>query len=120
MNAIADAVGTITDAIKSLTPIVRAYTDPAATVAPPGVVIGPPTLSWDASCSDPTVATFHLFVIVKQDARATEALWDLVPLVAAALDELTDGAVTTATPGTWDSGGTVLPCYTITLEIGLN
>lgn len=99
---------------------VRVYRDPSATVDPPGVLIAPPRLRWEDYCAGPpTSATFVVIVMVAMDARAVEELWEWVPLVAAAIDTVPDAAVAAANPGVFNSGGTDLPSYEITVEVSL-
>lgn len=100
-------------------PNVRFYRDLGATVDPPALVIGPPRLQWESYCVDPTSATFIVIVMVAMNERAQEALWDLVPLVAAAMSDVEDAVVTTASPGVFNAGGTDLPSYEITVEVSL-
>lgn len=97
----------------------RVYADPGASVAPPGVVLGPPTLTWEGMCAEPTSATFLVYLVTQLDDRSLERLWDLVPLVAAAVDAMPDAVVRTASPGSFLSGGTELPAYLIETEVAL-
>jgi hypothetical protein len=96
-------------------PNIRVYTSPGAVVDPPGVLVGPPALTWEAFSSDPTQATFVVYAITRADDRALERLWDLVPLVAAAVDTVPDAATTQANPSAFND----LPCYEITVEVSL-
>lgn len=99
---------------------VRVYEDPAATVRPPGAFVGPPRLQWETGCPEPTSATFVVIVMVAMDKRALERLMQLVPQVAEAIDELlAEAAVMRAEPSVFNSGGTDLPSYEITVEVGL-
>lgn len=98
---------------------VRAYSDPDATISPPSTVLGPPSLSWEGTCSDPTSARWLVYVVVDVKERALEALWELVPLVAAALEGMTDVVVIRADPGTYLNGGVELPSYELQIEVSL-
>lgn len=100
---------------------VRLYRDPsAAMVDPPAALVGPPRLTWDGVCSGPTAATFVVYVLASMDERAVAQLWDLVPLVAEAINEhVRDAVVTEANPGVFDAGGNDLPSYEITVEVAL-
>lgn len=112
-DALAAAIATV--------PGVRVYTDPAAVVDPPGAVVGPPALRWEALATDPTSATFVVYVAVAVDSRALSRLWDLVPQVVAAIEASrdVDATIDHADPGTWLSGGAELPCYEVTVEVAL-
>ncbi|MHA6626886.1 hypothetical protein ACU61A_15735 [Pseudonocardia sichuanensis] len=117
MSAVAEAAAALEAALKTVEGL-RVYTDPAATVNPPGVVVVPPTLTWGGYRDGPTDALFVVAVVVRPDARAVERLWELVPRVAAALDELPDVAVRQAEPGTWGSSN--LPAYLIETGVALS
>lgn len=98
---------------------VRSYTDLGAVVDPPATILGPPALSWQGIGSTPAEARFLVIVAEQADDRAMPRLWDLVPRVAEALEDVQDAVVISATPGSWTTGGTELPCYEITVEISL-
>lgn len=100
---------------------VRFYRDPsAAMVDPPAALVGPPRITFDGMCPGPTAATFVVYVLASMDERAVSRLWDLVPLVAEAIDEqVRDAVVTEANPGVFDAGGNDLPSYEITVEVAL-
>lgn len=116
---LAELAGELKAAVETV-PDVRAYLDPGASIAPPGVVIGPPQLTFEGYSGDPTEATFVLAVCVAASDRAMARLWDLVPLVAAAVHTHTEDAVVRrAQPGAWTAGGTELPCYELTVETNL-
>lgn len=99
---------------------IRVYTDPGATVDPPGVVIAPPTLTSETYGLGFTLAAFRVVVVTAADEYAVERLWDLVPAVSEAIERNTDGAVTRAAPGQWGEQGAALPCYELTVEMGLS
>lgn len=115
-GAVADAAASLILALRGVDGV-RIYDDPAATIDPPGIVLAPPTLTWDGYRTEPTDATFVVAVVVRPDARAMERLWDLVPLVAAAVDGVPDAAVRRAEPGTWTAND--LPAYLIEIEVAL-
>lgn len=98
----------------------RVYRESDASVDPPAAVLGAPSLSWEAFCSGPTSATFPVYLIVPASGRAVEQLWDLVPLVADAIEQVPDAAVTEASPGAYLAGGQQLPSYDITVEVSLS
>lgn len=89
-------------------------------VNPPTVVVGPPSVEWETGCADPTSARFLLYVVVKDDDTAMEKLWDLVPQVAAVVDEATPGVVIRADPGVYPAGATELPAYVIQVQVPLS
>lgn len=116
MSAVRDAAHALATALSTVDGV-RVYTDPSATVDPPGLVIGPPSLSFEAFCPDPTSAAFMVYIVTAGDGRAVERLWDLVRLVAGAVEAHTPGAVTSATPGSW--GTPELPAYVLRIEVPL-
>lgn len=97
----------------------RVYRDPSARVDPPGLVMGPPLLQWDAFSHEPTRATWTVYAVASMSDRALERLWEFVPRVAAAADEVVDAVVTRASPGLFTAGTTSLPCYDIEIEVAL-
>lgn len=118
MSAIVDAAATLTAALATV-PGLRVARDPSVVMDPPAAVLGPPSLEWGGMCSDPTSATWHVFVVVQLDERAVERLMAFVPLVAAAIDELPDAAVSRADPVVYPSAGTELPAYDIQVDVAL-
>lgn len=90
-------------------------------LAPPAVVVAPPTLRWGAFDEAPTEASFVVAVVVAQTPRAHLELAELVGPVHVALEAAGIGAVgDTAEPGTWPAGGgSELPAYLISVEVGL-
>lgn len=94
--------------------------DPGANVAPPAALVGPPRLTWGGFGSDPTGAEFVVIVMVPASARAMSELWALLPLVTAAIEDIPTAVVRQASPGSWRTGGTELPCYEIQIEVSLN
>lgn len=113
MSELSDARTAIEDAAKTVEGI-RTYAL-GADLTPPAVVVGPPRLEPLASCPGPATAVFPVEVVVALGDRSLEQLWDLVPAVWAAIEESTDGVVTTASPGTY-TASTELPCYELTVE----
>lgn len=118
MSAIADAAAAITAAVKAAG--LRVY-NPLDSVDPPAVVLGPPRLFWDRLSDAPSRAQFDVLVVAPASDRLMAQLWELVPKVAAAISDHTDGAVDTngATPVPYAAGGTSLPSYTISISIPL-
>lgn len=97
------------------------YTHPAApNLRCPALVIGPPGLDFDeAPTPDPTQARFPIYAVVDESARAVEELWELVPLVSAAVDEHTSGVIVSAEPFPFPYGTTDLPSYQLIAEVPL-
>ncbi|MGA6164305.1 hypothetical protein [Amycolatopsis magusensis] len=88
-------------------------------IDPPGLVLGAPRLAWEAySTGLPTSATFPVFLVVGFSERSLTELWDLVPVVAEAI-ESTDGAISGANPGMYVAANTDLPCYTFDVDFPL-
>jgi hypothetical protein len=87
--------------------------------APPVALVQPPVLGWAGYRDGPTSATFEVVLCVAMDSRAMERLYDLVPTVAEAIEDVPDASVTEARPGTFPLGGQSLPCYSITVETSL-
>lgn len=117
MSLISDAAAELEAALRTVSGL-RVYTDPGAVIDPPGAVLGPPSLAWETPCADPTSATFLVVVVVSADDRAMPRLWELTPLVAAAVDQVRGAVVLRAAPGSWATN-TPLPCYEISVEVSL-
>ncbi|TDD98899.1 hypothetical protein [Jiangella asiatica] len=108
------------EAALAAVPNLRVTRDPGASLDPPAAVIMPPRLTWETGCTEPTAATFLVYLTQRFDDRSIENLWDLVPVAAAAIDEGTDFAVVTiALPGTYQVGNADLPAYELTVEADL-
>lgn len=118
MSVVKAAAAALKAALKTVQDVIP-HTDPGATIDPPATVLGPPALTWDALYGGPTSARWLVYVVVGVDDRAIERLWDLVPVVAAALDEVDDAVVIRADPGTYLTGGGELPCYSIQVDVSL-
>lgn len=88
-------------------------------VSPPGAVIGAPSLRWTTAGPDPDEATWPVYVIVPADDRAAQRLWELIPLVTAALDQVENAQVTQAVPTTYPTSGGELPAYQVDVEVNL-
>lgn len=119
MSAVSEAAEALEAALATV-PGLRGYRDPGAVIDPPAWVLGPPVLSFEAYCVEPTTARFLVWLVVKADDRALERLWDLVPAVAAAVDEHAESAsVSSAEPATYPTSGAELPAYTISVDYSL-
>lgn len=100
-------------------PGIRRYTDLDAAIDPPAVVLGSPVLLWNAMGPDPSEARFGVYVVVPRDAQTMERLWDLVPLVVVALEEVCDLVSRNANPTSYPTGTIELPAYLIETEVTL-
>jgi hypothetical protein len=96
---------------------VRVYVDVAQSVDPPAMVVPPPTLTFDVYGPQPTEATFKVPLIVRGDSQETDDLLALLPVVAQAVHDSDDAALTAAEPGSW--GSPPLPCYLLTIEVSV-
>jgi hypothetical protein len=103
---------------------VPTYTDPSLPVSPPCTVLGPPQVRWEDGNPAPSSARFLIYVVENQTAGAIERLWDLLPIVAQAIDANTTAVVDPASgalPGVYIAAGTQqLPCYELVVEVPLN
>lgn len=119
MSAVADAAQALLAAVSTV-PGVRSYQDLSAVVDPPAVVVGPPRLYWELfDPVNPTRAVFEVLVVAKADDRTMDALWDLVPAVAAAVNTYDQAALDQngAQPTVFTSGGIDLPAYSISVTV---
>jgi hypothetical protein len=99
----------------------RVFRDPGAAVDGPTAILGAPALTWEVVCREPTSARWTVFVVVPNNERAVEMLWDLVPAVVGAVEEHTAGVVTRADPGSFPPGDEgVLPAYLVQVDIPLS
>ncbi|MCW6008501.1 hypothetical protein K1W54_28750 [Micromonospora sp. CPCC 205371] len=121
MSTVAEADAALTAAIQALPKDeIRLHPDVGAAVDPPAAVVGPPALLWEGACLEPTTARFLVYVIVSPDAeRAKERLYALVPMVANALDQVTDASVIRADPGRYPTSDGDLPAYEIQVDVAL-
>ncbi|PRX48681.1 hypothetical protein B0I33_104499 [Prauserella shujinwangii] len=119
-SSVAEAARRLLAAVETVDEL-RVYRAPGANVDPPAGFVGPPRLQWETGCPEPTTATFVVIVMVASNERVLEQLWELVPRVSEAVDELLpEAAVTTALPNMFTTGnGTELPSYEITVEVSL-
>lgn len=119
MSLIREAADALEVALKTV-PGLRVYTDPGAAVTgTQGVIIAPPIVSWGAYRKEPTECTFIVHLVVPFDQYATSRLYDLVEPVQVAIELVPDFAVTDASPGMLPQGGSQLPTYALTVEVGL-
>lgn len=118
MSAIGDAAADIAAATAS---VEQVRVQPlGASPDPPTVIVGvPPLQPLQTSCTGPAEAQFPVYVVVAFDDQALELLYELVPLVWAAIEDGTPALVTAANPGTYNGGSGDLPCYELTVEYPL-
>lgn len=124
MSAIDDAATALRTAAGTVAPTtvdtLRVHPDVGPGVEAPAVVVGVPALTWEGVCDGPTSAQFPVWVVVPNDLeRAESRLYELVPLVAAALDGVRDATVIRADPGTYPSSSGDLPAYQIQVDVAL-
>lgn len=100
---------------------VRVYEDLSAELVPPAALIFAPRLTFGAGGYEPVEATYPLMLVVADDAKSIVRLMRLLPAVAEAIHENVNNAVVRddAEPGAFNSGGTLLPCYQITVDAAL-
>lgn len=111
-----DVVAQITNLMGTV-PGVQFYTDPGAGINLPAAVLSLPTFDWsNYSQADPTDATFTLYVVVKADGYVISVIEPIMMQIVEALYSGTDLVVSHAVPGTFESGGTQLPAYVVTVE----
>lgn len=117
---IASTADELTAALRTVVaPGFEVYPDIGPAVSPPGAVLGAPTLQWETPGVEPTSARWSVFLIVPAGDRASRELWDLIPPVTAALDQVADVAVMTASPSSYPTSGGDLPAYEIQIEVSL-
>lgn len=119
MSSVGDALGALYAALEGVDGL-RVVRGVGLQVDPPAVVVPPPNLTWSAMGDEPTDASFSVALLVAFNDRITEELLRWQPLVVAALQTVDNTVVTTAVLGSWPAGGgTDLPAYLITAEVGL-
>lgn len=118
LTVLVDVRTTLVDALSQI-PGLRAYRSPGGNLEPPAALVSAPRLAWSLRGPEPTEGTYAVVLVVPADDRAMDRLDALIPQVAAALDGTRIAVVTTGEPGTFDAGGTPLPCYFIEIEVAL-
>lgn len=122
LATVKEAATTLETKLKELgRPVLR---DPGQRVDPPALILGPPGLGWSGYCGPaPTTARFSVWIVVPADGHALERLWELVPQVAAKVEELVDATLAdverAAQPATFPSGGVELPAYEVQVDYAL-
>lgn len=119
-QVVAEATEELHDALELVDGVRHQPGDPGAGLDPPATVLGPPTLTWEGPHSDPSAATFVVYLVVGPDpADATARLLELLPAVTEALDEVRDAVVTRAEAGRYAGSNGDMPAYQITVEYAL-
>lgn len=118
MSVVTDYAEELAEGLSEL-PGFRLYRDAASIDSPPAVYVGPPLLTWDGFDSDPTTATFTVYIVVPASDRAQEQLQDVLPAVATAVDRVPDAVVKSARPGIWKAGSADLPTYEMSVHVSL-
>jgi hypothetical protein len=119
---IQDAVAALKTALVTVEQLdKRVYEDPSATVIGVGALLGPPTVEWGSygQGAPPTAATFVVHLAVPFDQYATARLYELVEPVVTAIEANPLFTVASASPALIQQGGTQLPTYALTVDVGL-
>lgn len=96
---------------------IQVYEDAGASIQPPAAVIALPDLSWQTyNRAQPTSTSFSVFLVVKAGSDYALRLLTLVDAVSDALFTQTDAVITGASPGSYQTSSTELPCYVVTVE----
>lgn len=123
MTSIQDAAAALRAALETVEALDKRVTeDPGQAVTGASLaVIAPPIVSWDSfgRGAGPTAATFVVHLAVPFDQYATERLYQLVEPVVAAIESDPLFSVVSASPGLLQQGGSQLPTYAITVDVGL-
>lgn len=121
MTSIQDAVAALRAALETVAALdKRIIEDPGKAVTGISAVITPPIVSWGSfGGSEPSEATFVVHLVVPSDQYATARLYELVEPVVAAIESAPLFAVPSASPGLLRQGGTDLPTYAISVDVGL-
>ncbi|MFI6308488.1 hypothetical protein ACIBCH_41900 [Amycolatopsis thailandensis] len=121
MTRVQDAIAALKAALVTVEALdSQVHEDLGATVQGVGVVIAPPSVAWDSfgRCG-PTEATFVVHLVVPFDEYATTRLYELVEPIVTAIETDPLFTVASASPGLLKQGGTDLPTYAITVDVGL-
>lgn len=89
--------------------------DMSAALSPPAAILAPPRLSWGTVRTEPTEATFTVYVVVRDDKYAMGRLWSWVQTVVDAIDGTADATFTEAEPALYQN----LPAYEIPVNYPL-
>lgn len=120
MSAISDALDALLAAVRDVEGLTAASADQVGQQSLPVVVVGAPALTGETFCAGPSTATFAVTLLVRLDSTAMERLFDLAPLVWAAIEDSTDGIVSGAVPVSYDLGqGVTAAAYELTVEYPL-
>lgn len=93
----------------------------AATGDPIEVNMAPPRFLYETSCLGPRGMIVDVFVVAVQGDLTVRNMIALERGVADAIDqsESVDATVTGSIPGVWQRGGSDMPAYVISVEVGL-
>ncbi|MEV6879113.1 hypothetical protein [Amycolatopsis sp. NPDC051128] len=122
MTQIEDAAAALKAALATVEQLDgRIYENPGATVTGVSAVVTPPTLEWGSfgRGAGPTEATFVVHLVVPFDEYATDRLYPLVEPMRDAIEADPLFTVASASPGLLQQGGTQLPTYAFTVDVGL-
>ncbi|GAB3372553.1 hypothetical protein [Amycolatopsis echigonensis] len=122
MTKVQDAVARLKAALSTVAALDgRVYDDPGATAGgPAAAVISPPSVEWAGFCGgEPSSASFVVHLVVPFDQYSTARLFELVEPVVKSIADGTPFVVSSASPGLLQQGGTQLPTYAITVDVGL-
>ncbi len=120
MTTPTEALDAILEAVREVPGLTAEGADKLGQVSLPVVLCGAPRLEWETSCSDPSGATFPVTLLVRLDGDAIAKLLTFLPLVQAALEDDTDGTISTASPVSYDLGqGVTAAGYELTVEYPL-
>lgn len=117
-DVVSDALARVFAAVSAV-PGLLVIRGPGLRVDPPAVVVGLPSTEYNSMNVEPTDATFTVAVAVAFDDRYVDELLRWTPQVVAALYEVENAAVRSASFGTVTSGGADLPANLIQVEVGL-
>ncbi|MBN9739546.1 hypothetical protein DMP23_00240 [Amycolatopsis sp. A1MSW2902] len=122
MTTVPEAVAALRTVLETVASLgKRIHEDPGASVqGEASAVITPPVLEWGGfGGSAPSEATFVVHLVVPFDQYATARLYKLVEPVVAAIEGDPLFAVSSASPALLQMGGSQLPTYAITVDVGL-
>lgn len=119
LDTVEDATTQIRNALKLAK--VRIYEDAAADLVPPAAMIFAPTLKFAGIGFQPIEAQYPILLVVADDSESVKKLVRFLPTVVEALQEHVQNATVQddAEPGVFNSGGTLLPCYQLVVDVAL-
>lgn len=119
LDAIEQSTKDIRNALKLAK--VRIYEDAAADLVPPAAMIFAPVLKFGGIGFQPIEAAYPILLVVADDAESVKKLMRFLPSVVESLQEYVPNATVRddADPGVFNSGGTLLPCYQLVVDVAL-